>query len=108
MAAGAKQDKNTVDVSKITFATQPTEIPAQVKGSKYPWAEILGKPVKEFSIPFESEDEANAARTSIQSSGRNFYTKRDLPFRTIARTLPDGKGKYTVHVWVVEKDGKEE
>jgi hypothetical protein len=92
--------RTPIDTSGIVFESG-VAIPPQVKASKYPWAQLLGEAGKTFFIPVGTEEEAETARNSIQSSGRNYYSKRELPFRAICRAMPSTDGTWGVRAWAV-------
>ncbi len=70
-------------------------MPPVIKKSKYPWDAIIpenDEPPKHFFVQCEDEGEAAQLRTSIHSSGTNYYLKRNLNLVPVCRAMQvDGK-----------------
>lgn len=83
------------------------EIPPMVKESKYPWGELAEATPKEknFFIECESEEEANRLRSSVYSSGRNYYLKRKIARVPVVRVIQVGDS-FGVGAWSVADDTK--
>jgi len=82
------------------------EIPPVVHESKYPWGELATAFEKDpeahpsFFLPCDSQEDANSKRSAIQGSGRNYYTKRRMPYTSISRVIEED-GVWGIESWCV-------
>jgi hypothetical protein len=76
------------------------EIPPMVKESKYPWAELGKAEPKEkyFFVGCENQEEADTLRSSVYSSGRNYFLKRKIARIPIVRVM-ETDGRWGVAAW---------
>jgi hypothetical protein len=83
--------RKVVDVSGVVMLTDVT-IPKSVRGSKYPWAQLVANGGNGgFFVPFSSEASAKRTRTSIQTSGRSYMSARDLPYKAVCFVSKEGE-----------------
>lgn len=86
-------------------------IPPIIKGSKYPWLDIVGDPdnkdapAKHFFVECDTKEEAEKLKSSIHSSGVNFYLKRSMGLVPICRAMQIKEdGPWGVAAWSVVKE----
>jgi hypothetical protein len=101
--------RKPIDTSGITML-EKVVVPKSTRGSKYPWAQLIGKPDGGFFVPMENEAVAKTASASIRTSGNTFYKNRELPRRAVAFAgQQNGKwGVVCATVSTIEEDGKKE
>jgi len=84
--------------------------PPSVRDSIYPWDELREAAEEQalaedptqlvsFFVPCDDEDHANQSRSSIQSSGRNFYMKRGQRFNVVSSVVQEDD-EHGVRSWV--------
>lgn len=108
-----RKEKNIVDVENITLGSGMTP-PPLLKESKYPWDQLANKPYSEgakdaahFSVGFENKEDAVAARTSIFTSGRNYYQNRNMELIPVVRVMKGDEGEWSVIAFARLEEGEE-
>jgi len=82
------------------------EIPPIVAESKYPWGELAEAHEEDpdslhsFFLTCNNSDEAEKKRGSVQASGRNYYSKRRMPYSTVSRVSRQGSD-VGIESWIV-------
>jgi hypothetical protein len=101
--------RKSIDTSGITML-EKVEVPKSTRASKYPWAQLIGKPEGGFFVPLATEAEAKKASASIRASGQTYYKNRDIPRRAVAFAgQQNGKwGVVCTTISTIEADGKKE
>jgi len=75
-----------------------------VKRSIYPWDSLIDNPGGNFFIECEDEDAARSLKSSVNSSGLNYYLKRKInlvPVCAVAR-MKDGRNGVVATAIVAE------
>lgn len=89
-----KREMSIVDPDQVSVGGE-IEFPPVLRESKYKWGSLLAAdPGKShIFVEFPSKEEASKARSSIQSSGLNYFRARELPLKVKARVveLDDGR-----------------
>jgi hypothetical protein len=106
--ANATTERNVIDESTIVLETG-VDIPRAVRGSKYPWAQLMSQSLQDpdslhsFFAPVGSAQDAKTSKASIHASGSGFFSNRNLPFKVVTRVMSaDGDPTlYGVRAWVV-------
>lgn len=80
--------KRQVEVDEISFP-EDLELPPIMKESKYPWGMLAAHPPKKKSFFVKCSDKQSAEdiRSSIFSSGRNYYLKRKINRVPVCRVM---------------------
>lgn len=81
------------------------EIPPLVKKSKYPWDFLAAnKPAeKNFFVECENQAESDKLKSSVYSSGRQYYLKRKINRIPVVRSMKNKAGIWGVAAWSVEE-----
>lgn len=94
---------------RIVVLEETLDVPQLVKTSKYPWDALTeGAPLsKNFFVECDSKEEAEQIRSSVFSSGRNFYLKRHIPLRPECRVMQVGEA-WGVVCWAKPDEPKKD
>ena len=106
----AKSDKRP-RVKRTIHSQVDMRVPQLVKSSIYPWDSLVPQdeddpnaPARNFLVECASLEDAEKIRSSIYSSGRNYFQKRGTGLMPLCRVV-DSDGLIGVGCWAIPDVG---